>query len=121
MLTAVLLVPKPVGMTVPPPNPALPPRRVAKIPSRFRPPGAAVSETLGHGPKRVYLDVQARPPNVAYPPRPVPGSVADLDIIMDLCEFPSKVRHDFLLHVFRRLAETHFTYSMSVTAWRSSE
>ena len=121
MLTAVLLVPKPVGLTVPPPNPALPPRKVAKIPSRFRPPGAAVSETLGHGPKRVYLDVQARPPNVAYPPRPVPGSVADLDIIMDLCEFPSKVRHDPLLHFFRHLAKTHFIHSMSVTAWRSSE
>jgi hypothetical protein len=121
VLTVVLLVPKPVGLTVAPPNPALPPRKVAKIPSRFRPPGAAVSETLGHGPKRVYLDVQARPPNVAYPPRPVPGSVADLDIIMDLCEFPSKVRHDHLLHVFRHLSKTHFPYSMSVTAWRSSE
>ena len=94
VLTAALLVPKSVGLTVPPPNPALPPRKVAKIPSRFRPPGAAVSETLGHGPKRVYLDVQARPSNVAYPPRPVPGSVADLDIIMDLCEFPSKVCHE---------------------------
>ena len=116
MLTTVPLVPKPVGLTIPPPNPALPPRKVAKIPSRFRPPGAAVSETLGHGPKRVYLDVQARPPSVAYPPRPVPGSVADLDIIMDLCEFPSKVRHDPLLHVFRHLAKMHFTYSMSETA-----
>jgi hypothetical protein len=116
VLTAVLLVPKPVGLTVPPPNPALPPRKVAKIPSRFRPPGAAVSETLGHGPKRVYLDVQARPPSVAYPPRPVPGSVADLDIIMDLCEFPSKVRHDPILHVFRHLAKTCLTYSTSEIA-----
>lgn len=90
------LVPKAVGFTVPPLNPALPPRKVAKIPSRFRPPGAAVAETTGHGPKRVYLDIQARPPDVAYPPRPVPGSVADLDIIMDLCEFPSKVGDDTL-------------------------
>ena len=97
-----LLVPKAIGLTVPPFNPALPPRKVAKIPSRFRPPAAAIGETTGHGPKRVYLDVQARPPNVAYPPRPVPGSVADLDIVMDLCEFPSKVRHDPLLHVLRR-------------------
>jgi len=95
-----LLVPKAIGLTVAPLNPALPPRKVAKIPSRFRPPGAAVGETIGHGPKRVYLDIQARPPDVAYPPRPVPGSVADLDIIMDLCEFPSKVGHDPLLHVF---------------------
>jgi len=92
-----LLVPKAIGLTNPPLNPALPSRRVARIPSRFRPPGAAVSETTGHGPKRVYLDIQARPPNVAYPPRPVPGSVADLDIIMDLCEFPSKVCHYPLL------------------------
>jgi hypothetical protein len=97
-----LQVPKPIGLTVPPLNPALPPRKVAKIPSRFRPPGAAIGETMGHGPKRVYLDVQARPPNVAYPPRPVPGSVADLDIVMDLCEFPSKVRYGPLLRVFRR-------------------
>jgi WD repeat and SOF domain-containing protein 1 len=74
-------------MTVPPLNPALPPRKVAKIPSRFRPPGAAISETVGHGPKRVYLDIQARPPNVAYPPRPVPGSVADLDIVMNFCDY----------------------------------
>ena len=95
-----LLVPKPIGLTVPPLNPALPPRKVVKIPSRFRPPGAPVSETTGHGPKRVYLDIQARAPDVAYPPRPVPGSVADLDIIMDLCEFPSKVGDNPLHHVF---------------------
>ena len=80
-------VPKAIGFTVPPLNPALPPRKVAKIPSRFRPPNAAISETVGHGPKRVYLDIQARPPNVAYPPRPVPGGVADLDIIMNFCDF----------------------------------
>lgn len=80
-------VPKAIGFTVPPLNPALPPRKVAKIPSRFRPPGAAVSETLGHGSKRVYLDIQARPPNVAYPPRPVPGSIADLDIVMNFCDY----------------------------------
>jgi DDB1- and CUL4-associated factor 13 len=106
-------VPKAIGMKVPPLNPALPPRKVAKIPSRFRPPGAAVGETVGHGPKRVYLDVQARPPDVAYPPRPVPGSVADLDIIMDLCDFPSKVRVSCLAI----LSMTLISYrSMSATA-----
>jgi hypothetical protein len=109
-------------MTVSPLNPALPPRKVAKIPSRFRPPGAAVGETTGHGPKRVYLDIQARPPDVAYPPRPVPGSVADLDIIMDLCEFPSKVGHEhlappLLLSLLRCISNR----SMSVTAWRYYE
>ena len=36
---------------------------------------------------------QSRPPNVAYPPRPVPGSAADLDIVMDNCDFSeNKVR-----------------------------
>lgn len=80
-------IPKAIGLTVPPLNPALHPRKVAKIPSRFRPPGAAISETIGYGPKRVYLDIQARAPNVAYPPRPVPGSVADLDIIMNFCDY----------------------------------
>jgi hypothetical protein len=68
----------------------LPPRKVAKIPLWFRLPGAAVGEIIGHGPKHVYLDVQACPPDVAYPPRPVSGSIADLDLIMDLCNFPSK-------------------------------
>jgi WD repeat and SOF domain-containing protein 1 len=112
------LVPKAVGFTVPPLNPALPPRKVAKIPSRFRPPGAAVAETTGHGPKRVYLDIQARPPDVAYPPRPVPGSVADLDIIMDLCEFPSKVGDDTCLRLLLPLLRHVHNHSMSVTAWR---
>jgi DDB1- and CUL4-associated factor 13 len=41
----------------------------------------------GSGPKRVYLDIQSHPPNVAYPPRPVPGSVADLDHVMSHCDF----------------------------------
>ena len=39
------------------------------------------------GAARAYLDLQSRPPDVAYPPRPVPGSVADLDIIMKHCDF----------------------------------
>ena len=57
-------------------------------PSRFRPPGVeTVTETTGVGPKRVYLDIQSHPQNVAYPPRPVPGSVADLDHIMSHCDF----------------------------------
>ncbi|KAA1468726.1 hypothetical protein DENSPDRAFT_771093 [Dentipellis sp. KUC8613] len=81
-------IPKAIGLTHPPINPALPPtKKAVTIPSRFRPPSAHVSETIGRGPKRAYLDIQARPPHVAYPPRPVPGSVADLDVIMDLCDF----------------------------------
>jgi len=76
---------------------------------------------MGHGPKRVYLDIQARPPNVAYPPRPVPGSVADLDLIMDFCEYPSKVSHDSSPRSSFIVAEGHSNRSMSVTAWRSYE
>lgn len=51
------------------------------------------TDTYGVGPKRVYLDNQSRYPNVAYPPRPVPGSVADMDMIMKHCNFSTgKVR-----------------------------
>ncbi|KAJ6575003.1 glycosyltransferase family 32 protein [Mycena capillaripes] len=71
-------------------NPSLPPRR-ASLPSRFRaPPGPNAITTRGVGPRRVYLDIQSRPPNVAYPPRPVAGSVADLDIVMEHCDFSDK-------------------------------
>lgn len=97
-----LSVPEQVGLSAPPLNPALPPRKVPTIPSRFRPPpGPVATTTRGDGPRRVYLDVQSMPPNLAYPPRPVPGSVADLDIIMDHCDFSQgKVRIPFLLLVF---------------------
>jgi len=58
--------------------------------------------TRGDGPRRVYLDVQSRPPNLAYPPRPVPGSVADLDIIMENCDFSQgKVRFMSILSFVR--------------------
>ncbi|KAI0053360.1 glycosyltransferase family 32 protein [Auriscalpium vulgare] len=83
-------VPRPIRLTAAPLNPALPPKKVAKIPSRYRPPGASVTHTVGHGAKRVYLDNQSRPPHVEYPPRPVPGSVADMDVIMDLCDFSTE-------------------------------
>ncbi|KAJ7782792.1 hypothetical protein B0H16DRAFT_1658284 [Mycena metata] len=67
-------IPKKLGLNSVPNNPALPPRPSAQ--SRFK------TTTNGTGPKRVYLDIQSQPPSVAYPPRPVPGSVADLDIII---------------------------------------
>ena len=52
-----------------------------------------MTNTVGIGAKRVYLDIQAKPPNVAYPPRPMPGSVADMDVVMDHCDFSqNKVR-----------------------------
>jgi DDB1- and CUL4-associated factor 13 len=68
------------------PNPALPPRRPTIVPS----PGPYITETRGIGSKRIYLDIQSAPENVAYPPRPVPGSVADLDVVMDHCDFSEK-------------------------------
>ncbi|KAJ7275152.1 hypothetical protein B0H12DRAFT_1199300 [Mycena haematopus] len=71
-------------------NPSLPPRR-ASLPSRFRaPPGPSTTTTRGIGPRRVYLDIRSEPPHVAYPPRPVPGSIADLDIVMEHCDFSEK-------------------------------
>lgn len=78
-------IPKQLAFTSPPHNPALPARKSATLPSRYRSP--IVQDTVGMGAKRVYLDLQAKLPNVAYPPRPVPGSVADLDVIMDYCDF----------------------------------
>ncbi|KAI0053359.1 hypothetical protein FA95DRAFT_1674386 [Auriscalpium vulgare] len=80
-------IPRPVRLVTAPLNPALPPRKVPRPPSRHTAQTSFVTHTIGHGAKRIYLDNQARPPNVGYPPRPVPGSIADLDIIMDLCDF----------------------------------
>jgi WD repeat and SOF domain-containing protein 1 len=86
-------VPSKIGLTEPIVNPATSPQLVA-IKSGYRSPGAEiVTEGRGVGPKRVYLDIQSQPPSVAYPPRPVPGSVADLDHVMKHCDFGTgKVR-----------------------------
>lgn len=45
------------------------------------------TEGRGVGAERFYPDIVSQPPNVAYPPRPIPGSVADMDIIMKHCDF----------------------------------
>ncbi|EPT04009.1 hypothetical protein FOMPIDRAFT_74186 [Fomitopsis schrenkii] len=87
-------LPQQLALSAPPYNPALPAKKAATIPSRYRSPTA--TDTIGTGSKRVYLDVQAKSPNVAYPPRPVPGSVADLDVIMEHCEFPKRYVRDCL-------------------------
>ncbi|KAF7306823.1 Pyruvate kinase [Mycena indigotica] len=63
-------------------NPALPPRR------GMPPPGSMGTVIRGVGAKRVYLDPQSK--NVAFPPRPIAGSLADLDIVMEHCDFSSK-------------------------------
>ncbi|KAK0245597.1 glycosyltransferase family 32 protein [Armillaria nabsnona] len=84
-------LPEGLGLRSTPLNPALPPRRISIPPPRFRAPPSLISTTTkGVGPKRVYLDIQSHPPDVAYPPRPVPGSVADLDIVMEHCDYSAK-------------------------------
>jgi hypothetical protein len=86
------IVPEQIGLPSMPFNPAVPLSEVP--PARYRPlPGPFKTATIGVGPKRVYLDIQSQPPNLAYPPRPVPGSLADLDIVMKHCDFSQqKVR-----------------------------
>ncbi|KAF5311741.1 hypothetical protein D9619_003462 [Psilocybe cf. subviscida] len=78
-------VPEQLRLKSIPDNPALPPRRTS-LPSQ----GQYATETRGTGAKRIYLDIQSAPENIAYPPRPVPGSVADFDVIMDHCDFSEK-------------------------------
>ncbi|EAU84066.2 snoRNA binding protein [Coprinopsis cinerea okayama7 len=79
-------IPKKLGFTGALVNPGIPPSSNASK-SQMVGLDGIVTTTHGVGPKRVYLDIQNHPPNVAYPPRPVPGSVADLDEIMRHCDF----------------------------------
>ncbi|THV03783.1 hypothetical protein K435DRAFT_827041 [Dendrothele bispora CBS 962.96] len=41
----------------------------------------------GIGPRRTYRVHSSQHPNVAYPPRPAPGSIADFDRIVPHCDF----------------------------------
>ncbi|KAJ7706290.1 hypothetical protein B0H17DRAFT_1036612 [Mycena rosella] len=83
-------IPEQLGLKTVLDNPALPPRK-ASLPPKFQAPaGPNAVTTHGIGPRRIYLDIQSQPPNVAYPPRPVPGSIADLDIIMEHCDFSTQ-------------------------------
>ncbi|KAL0951334.1 hypothetical protein HGRIS_008039 [Hohenbuehelia grisea] len=75
-----------LGLTASVENPALPAPR-AELPSRFKPPGNVQTRSKGIGPRRTYLNVHSKPPDVAYPPRPVSGSIADLDVVMEHCDF----------------------------------
>ncbi|KAG5647631.1 hypothetical protein DXG03_008984 [Asterophora parasitica] len=78
-------IPEQLGFRVPPRNPGIPPRR-----SPSRGPLGFANATRGIGPRRTYLEIKSKPRNTAYPPRPVPGSVVDLDVIMDHCNFSEK-------------------------------
>ncbi|KAG6903772.1 hypothetical protein DXG01_015041, partial [Tephrocybe rancida] len=79
------VLPEEVGFRAVPRNPAIPAKR-----NVFRGPLGFANSTRGVGPDRTYLEVKHKPGNTAYPPRPIPGSVADLDIIMDNCDFSEK-------------------------------
>ncbi|KAJ7072606.1 hypothetical protein C8F01DRAFT_1216207 [Mycena amicta] len=72
-------VPQSLGLKTVVSNPAVPPHPASV--SRFK------TSANGVGPKRMYAQVQSLPPHVAYPPRPIPGSVANLDIIIEHCDF----------------------------------
>ena len=94
-------------------NPALPSRRISDPP----PQSPYVTATQGTGAKRIYLDIQSSPENSAYPPRPVPGSVADLDIVMDHCDFSEKKVN----HIVHFKLVLLMLYSLFGTVWRCSE
>lgn len=79
------IVPEQLGISTPPLNPARPPN--------YDP---IWTTTQGIGPARTYLDIGGRRGQVAYPPRPMAGSTADLDILFDHCDFGvDKVRLRF--------------------------
>lgn len=71
-------------------NPALPPQPST---SPLNASAGIITSTEGTGPQRVYYAPRSKVPDVAYPPRPLAGSVADLDVIMEHCDFSEhKVR-----------------------------
>lgn len=105
-----LSVPEHIKITIPPFNPAVPRKQIPPQSQRSsqqqqlqRPgltgvgPSTNSTPTIGSGPRRTYIDIRSAGLGVAYPPRPVAGSVADLDIIMDHCDFSlNKVSHKLL-------------------------
>ncbi|KAG6818024.1 hypothetical protein H0H87_009179 [Tephrocybe sp. NHM501043] len=78
-------IPEEIGFRVVPRNPAIPAKRTVT-----RGPLGFANSTRGVGANRTYLEVKHKPGNTAYPPRPVPGSVADLDVVMENCDFSEK-------------------------------
>ncbi|KAH9898108.1 hypothetical protein C8Q73DRAFT_683677 [Cubamyces lactineus] len=80
-------IPVEMGFTSPPNNPALPPNAAFKAPEAAD--GGVVTYTIGTGAKRIYPEVKLRQPDFGHPPRPIPGSILDLDIIFENCDFSS--------------------------------
>ena len=68
-------------MRVPIENPALPPQLISNYPSEVY-----ATTTRGIGPRRTYIDLRKAPAN-GFPPRPIPGSIIDFDIVMQHCAF----------------------------------
>ncbi|KII93860.1 hypothetical protein PLICRDRAFT_36083 [Plicaturopsis crispa FD-325 SS-3] len=72
-------IPEEIGLTIAPRNPALPP------PQFRRPHGPIYTECLATGAARKYVERQNT--SGIYPPRPVAGGVANLDMVMNHCDF----------------------------------
>jgi WD repeat and SOF domain-containing protein 1 len=75
-------------------NPSVPPwltRGTIGVPD-----GERDNATQGIGPTRTYIAPQAKPPHIQYPPRPIRGSIADLDIIHHYCDFNTNQVWNFL-------------------------
>ncbi|KAG8919468.1 hypothetical protein FRC02_001636 [Tulasnella sp. 418] len=89
-------IPEQIRITSNPLNPGLPVS--PRLPRNGLLP---LGDTIGTGSDREYLDIQAKPPNTAYPPRVPTGSVADLDIIMDNCDFSQQKTVRDCLEVMR--------------------
>ncbi|VDB97866.1 unnamed protein product [Peniophora sp. CBMAI 1063] len=77
-------IPKRIGFISQPPNPAVPAGPSHRRNSSHDRPALRRND---HGPQRIYPELRATPPDVAYPPRPPTGSIADLDIVMNHCDF----------------------------------
>lgn len=94
-----VIVPDEIRMAITPLNPGIPPSKHEKPNTSSR--TGRASSTIGIGSKREYLNITTTPPNVQYPPRVPPGSVADLDVIMDNCDF-SQQKVSLIPHVMRK-------------------
>ncbi|KAJ8083961.1 hypothetical protein PM082_002728 [Marasmius tenuissimus] len=78
-------IPEEIGLSKLVDNPGLPPRKHSGKTEKPSSNGA-ITITNGVGSKRVYLDIKRKGP---YPPRPIPGSIMDLDIVFQHCDFYS--------------------------------
>ncbi|GAW06066.1 glycosyltransferase family 32 protein [Lentinula edodes] len=66
-------------------NPGLPPRQTD---SEAR--GQVIQ---GTGFLRVYPEIQHGNLSIAFPPRPAPGSIADMDVVMRHCDFSNQKKY----------------------------